>query len=224
LFTTEDFQSAYGAPANSVVIHDGADPDLFKYTPLPSKPIVFYIGSIHKARGIEVLIEAIRIARKEEKSIQLKVYGYGEKEYEEKISKLLSEVGGQFMGKINHDEVPKAIENSFVCINPLITSPYFELGEPIKLFEYMACGRPVIGSNVKQQKRIIESEKCGLVYHDNSPHELAEALLTLIQDPQKAQIYGNNGRKAIEERWNWKENVKRALPKLMELGAIPQAK
>lgn len=221
IFTTEDFHKAYGAPNNSVIIHDGADPDIFRYTLLPSKPIVSFIGTITNKRGLEVLIDAVRIARKVEKSIQLRVYGFGQDtEYVNKIAQLVSDMGGQFMGKITHDEVPKAIENSFVCVNPLIRSEYFDLGEPLKLFEYMACGRPVIGSDIKQQRRIIESEKCGLVYHDKSPTELSEAILTLVNDPQKAQFYGKNGRKAIEERWSWKENVKRALPMLKYLGAI----
>lgn len=223
IFTTEDFQKEYGSPDNSVVIHSGADPDLFKFTPLPSNLKVLFIGGITKNRGLEVLIEGVRIARKIEKRIQLVIYGYGpDTEYVDYIAKSVSKFGGQYMGKIAHNEVPAIIEDSFVCVSPAIKSTkYNDLGEPMKLFEYMAGGRPVIGSNIKQQERIIKSEKCGIIYNDKSPMELAEALLTVIQDPQKAQIYAKNGREAIEKRWSWKKNVQRAIPKLRCLGAIP---
>lgn len=76
-----------------------------------------------------------------------------------------------------------------------------------KLFEYMENGLPVICSNMKLWKIIIDKYDCGIFVDPNNEIEIREALLYLTNNPTKAAEMGNNGRKAIQSEYNWQSQI-----------------
>lgn len=79
----------------------------------------------------------------------------------------------------------------------------FLQGLPIKMFEYMAAGIPVIASNISSWREIIEGNRCGLCVDPFDPHAIAAAIDYLVLHPELAKRMGENGKKAVMEKYNW---------------------
>jgi len=77
-------------------------------------------------------------------------------------------------------------------------------GFGIVLLEAMACGRPVIATNIAGMAAEIEECKAGIIVQRNNPSELAVAIRRLIEDKPLAGRMGDAGRRLIEERFDWK--------------------
>jgi glycosyltransferase involved in cell wall biosynthesis len=71
------------------------------------------------------------------------------------------------------------------------------------MFEYMAAGIPVIASDFPLWRHIVEEADCGLLVDPLDPVAIAAAIDRLVSDPQLARRMGENGRRAVLERYNW---------------------
>jgi glycosyltransferase involved in cell wall biosynthesis len=91
---------------------------------------------------------------------------------------------------------------------------------PTKLFEYMAAGLPVIASHFPLWRGIVEGNECGFIVDPRDPEQIAAAIEYLLSHPEEARRMGENGRRAVSERYNW-EREKHKLLELYEevLGA-----
>lgn len=75
--------------------------------------------------------------------------------------------------------------------------------QPIKLFEYMAAGIPVIASHFPGFRQIVEGSGCGVCVDPLDPGAIAAAIDAMVLYPERARAMGENGRKAVLERYNW---------------------
>jgi glycosyltransferase involved in cell wall biosynthesis len=73
----------------------------------------------------------------------------------------------------------------------------------VKMFEYMAAGIPVIASNFPLWRQIVEGNQCGLCVDPLNPKAIAGAIDYLIMNPEIAKRMGENGKKAVIEKYNW---------------------
>jgi glycosyltransferase involved in cell wall biosynthesis len=80
-----------------------------------------------------------------------------------------------------------------------------------KLFEYMLMGLPIVCTNFYLWKEIIEEEDCGICVNPYSIEEVKQAISLLISNPELARKMGQNGQKAVVERYNWKTEEKKLL-------------
>ncbi|MBE9569440.1 MAG: glycosyltransferase [Proteobacteria bacterium] len=83
--------------------------------------------------------------------------------------------------------------------------------ELTKFFEYMATAIPIISSNFPTWRRIVEEEQCGLCADPFKPEEIAEVIQFIVEHPAEAEQMGKNGRRAVEERYNWAMEEKKLL-------------
>ena len=79
---------------------------------------------------------------------------------------------------------------------------------PIKLFEYMAAGIPVIASDFPVWRKIIEGAGCGLLVDPDDTDAIVAAMDWIIDNPEKAQAMGDRGRRAVVEQLNWDAEAK----------------
>jgi len=82
---------------------------------------------------------------------------------------------------------------------------------PNKLFDYMLMSLPVVASNFPLYKEVIDESQCGIIVDPSNPDEIAKAITYLIEHPEEAVHLGNNGRRAVEERYNWEVEGKKLL-------------
>ncbi|MEG1950868.1 MAG: glycosyltransferase [Odoribacter sp.] len=81
----------------------------------------------------------------------------------------------------------------------------------LKNFEFMAAGIPIICTDFNVWRKIIEEEKCGICVDPHNLLEIESAIKYLINNPEEAKRMGDNGRKAIVERYNWQNEKEKLL-------------
>ena len=75
--------------------------------------------------------------------------------------------------------------------------------QPNKMFEYMSSGIPVIASNFPLWREIVEGNDCGLCVDPLDPKAIAAAIDFMINNPERAREMGENGKRAVLEKYNW---------------------
>lgn len=116
-----------------------------------------------------------------------------------------------FTGMIPYSQVPLYISAMDICLIPFGNNAIAKNALPLKLFEYMACERPVISSDIDTIKSIMGSN---VLYASNSA-DYKKNIELLIQNPEFMLKLGLNGRNIIEKHYNWKVIVGK-LEKLMK--------
>jgi glycosyltransferase involved in cell wall biosynthesis len=178
---------------------------------------IIFVGGIYQERGIIEGIQAINLLQ--DLPIKFVLYGSADDRFLSKLENLDRLKKLEYRGIISYSEViDKLIEADigFLCDYPL--KRHIE-GLPVKLFEYMAAGLPVIASNFSLWKEIVEGNKCGICVNPLKPKEIAKAIEYLIENPEEAKNMGRNGRKAIVEKYNWEnegEKLSEVYKKLLK--------
>ncbi len=162
-----------------------------------------YIGGITKIRGIEEIIVAV----KHLPEIMLYLAGPLENDELKKIINNNNQI--KYLGFLNRNEI-KTILNKCICGLILFLPEENHIkSQPNKLFEYMSSGLPVIASNFPLWKEIVESNNCGICVDPLKPDEISKAIEYLINNIDIARKMGENGRKAVIEKYNWEiEKIK----------------
>jgi glycosyltransferase involved in cell wall biosynthesis len=78
-----------------------------------------------------------------------------------------------------------------------------------KMFEYMAVGIPVVCSDFPLWVDIVSGADCGIALDPRDPQAIAAAIMGLNDDPERARRLGENGRRAIAERYNWEAELRK---------------
>lgn len=182
-------------------VENAADPLHFKSTPLPSQKVILFVGGYIPARGVDELIEAFRILRKRGVKCKLKLAGFG-------YPKAFKEEGVEILMDAGYDQIPSVYADSYVFVIPHRPNLYMKIAAPIKLFDAMASGRPVVSTPCDETIKIIEEERCGLIT-GTAPSSIADAIEYLFENPDAATEMGLRGRTAIEKRHSWKISADR---------------
>lgn len=164
-----------------------------------------YVGGVTRIRGINEVIESLKYFN------DILLYIAGPIEDNELQKMISNETKIKYLGFLNRDELKTVFKKS---IGGFVTFLPFEnhiKAQPNKLFEYMSAGIPVIASNFPLWKEIIEGSNCGICVNPLNPSEIASAIDYIINHPKEAEIMGENGRKAILEKYNWEMESKKLL-------------
>ena len=116
-----------------------------------------------------------------------------------------------FAGYLSHSKVMEYINMSRLGLSLLQPTPRYEKAVPIKLFEYMACGLPVVASNFPEIRKVVKEADCGILVDPTSVDEIADAILYLLEHPEEAERMGDSGRRAVEEKYNWEKMEEKLL-------------
>jgi len=106
------------------------------------------------------------------------------------------------------DKVPSYISLSHVCIIPHHSNPHTDSTSPHKLFQYMLMNKPIVTSDCKPLKRIINETQSGLVFTAGNHLELAEQII-ILKDSSLRKRLGEAGKKAVLSHYNWEETSKK---------------
>ena len=109
----------------------------------------------------------------------------------------------EIKGQVPYEQVGKYYRASRIGL--LLWQPVssLKIKMPIKLFEYMAFGLPVVGSNFGHIADLIEKESCGITVNPENPEEVAEAIESLMRQEKMYKALRNNGIEAAREKYNW---------------------
>lgn len=177
------------------VVLNGVDIERFKPQDTPENDVftVTYAGRFQKWQGIELLLEAAQLLR--DKAIKFRVIGVDSRtrqSLENKYDNI------EFIDFMPNTELIKYLCSSDGLIIPRISHPALDVAFPTKFAEYIACGVPVIVTDVGDAGRLTRRHKCGLAC-DTNAGSIAEAILKLKScSPDERKAMGNNGRKLAE--------------------------
>jgi glycosyltransferase involved in cell wall biosynthesis len=173
------------------------------------KNVISFVGGITKIRGIKELLEAIKIS---EFDFKLKLIGeFSPIKFKEELGGLLKNEKVNFLGYLIRIEVASCLKQSKIGIVTFLPSPNHIDSQPNKMFEYMSAGIPVVSSNFPLWKEIVEGNNCGLTVDPKDPKEISGAIEKLLSNDKLAEEMGQNGKKAIFEKYNWGIEEKKLL-------------
>ena len=132
-------------------------------------------------------------------------------EIEQKLKDLPGYTFIYLLGWLSWTEAWKIAQDANAGLILFHPAPNHKRSMPNKLFEYMAAGLPVIASNFPLWRQIVEGNSCGLCVDPLKPEEIAQAIEYLLAHPAEAYRMGQNGRRVIEEKYNWENEGKELI-------------
>ncbi|MBU1095298.1 MAG: glycosyltransferase family 4 protein [Bacteroidetes bacterium] len=177
------------------------------------KFVVTYIGAFDLHRGIESVVKSMALLKKTITSIQLVLVGTGRNLTE--LKKMAQDLNVEeiisFEGWRSPDTLLSYIKSSDVCLIPHLKTQHTDNTIPHKLFQYMYFERPLISTNCNPIKRILDETEAGLIYESNNHADLGDKILHLWNNDDLRRKMGENGKKAVEEKYNWKTTSKNLI-------------
>ncbi len=180
----EEFSASATAPA------DGETRDSF-----------CYVGSISAIRGVRELVQACALLRTHARLALAGSFAEAELEAEVRAHPGWRRVDA--LGHLDRGGVAGVMARSFVGLVTLLPTASYRESLPVKMFEYMAAGIPVIASDFPLWRDIVEGSRCGLCVDPHDPAAIAAAIDHLATHPREARAMGANGRRAVLQRYNW---------------------
>lgn len=184
-----------------VYIPNAVDTSFFK--PINSMKIdniVLYVGNLVKDKGVDVLIKAFLKCKKKIPELQLYVVGEGRlRPLLEKVLRLLGLSSSiKFLGRVTHEELIRLYNMASLTILPSKKEAL-----PFVLLESMACETPVIATATEGAVDIISHGEDGFLVPVGNAKKLADAICTIINNPELREQMGKKAREKVERKFSW---------------------
>jgi glycosyltransferase involved in cell wall biosynthesis len=223
ILTRESFESMWeGLPApRSIVINANHLQD--RCTDIPETirdtvgagPVVIHQGTFGEIRGAWQLLDAMKLVVRQVPGVRCVLLGDyvtgSLRKFRRAIRKAGLETTFVFPATVPYEEVPAyiaAADVGLILFQPGLVNHTFAM--PHKLFDYMREGKPVIAPDFAiEVANILDGAEAGVLVEVTDPKAIALAIVELLTHPELAARLGENGRRAVEERYNWElEEVK----------------
>ncbi|MBL9163050.1 MAG: glycosyltransferase family 4 protein [Planctomycetaceae bacterium] len=205
-------------PADHVhVVENGVDPGRFADSLADDANrnrlfTIGFVGTMKAWHGLEALIDAFSLLHAELPEARLILVGDGPET--PVLQRQLANHGSAvckavcFVGAVDPADVPKWLRRMDVAVAcpPHIERYYFS---PLKVFEYMAAGLPVVASRVGQIPSIVGHDVAGLLCEPGNVGEIVESLRRLARQPELRRRLGATGRQRVVEHHTWQAVVDR---------------
>ena len=168
-----------------------------------------YVGNITAMRGIKEMVHACSLLRS---PVTLKLAGAFETPA---LAAEVTQIAGwcrvKALGHLDRAGIRDVMAQSMCGLVTLHPQVNYLDALPVKMFEYMAAGIPVIASNFPFWREIIENNECGICVDPLNPASIAEAIDFFATRPDQAKQMGMNGRRAVVEKYNWRCESRKML-------------
>lgn len=168
---------------------------------------VCYLGDIGDQRGIFEILAAL-----EQTDIKLLLAGaFVSNSQREQAISMKGWKNVKELGYLDRNGIKGVLLESMGGLSILKPTPSYIYSLPIKMFEYMASAIPVIASNFPLWEEIVITNKCGICVDPFNPNEIANAINWIVTNPEDARLMGENGRRAVIEKYNWENESKKLV-------------
>src|SRR6266702_784702 len=218
-----------GARNKIHVVPNGVSPRRFSPGLAPALPrlagafTVGFVGTLKPWHGLSILVEAFAQLRRRHPQTRLLIVGDGPER-----DRLVADLAAaglteavHLAGAVDASAVPGWLASMDVGVAPYPPLAHFYFS-PLRVYEYMAAGLPVVASRIGQLKSLIEEGRNGLLVTTGDAAGLAAALERLHSDPKLRARLGQAARTTVLKQYTWDAVAQRVL-RLAGLGATPHA-
>jgi glycosyltransferase involved in cell wall biosynthesis len=187
------------------------------------QPVIGVVAVMRPQKALDVLVRAAESIREQLPNLRVLVVGGGGgrgeergTDYAQDIHSLAADLGLEetvdFLGP--RDDVPDVL----AALDVAVLSSDYE-GSPISILEYMEAGKPVVATRVGGVPDLVEDGVTGVLVDRQDPEALAEAVVGLLRDPDRARSMGEAGRRRRREEFSIEASVRRVEALYEELCA-----
>ncbi|TIM10724.1 glycosyltransferase family 4 protein [Mesorhizobium sp.] len=201
-----------------------------------TRHVILFVGRVSPEKGLHTLIEAFSEVATRFADVELRIAGphsplpadfltslssdprvtalsrfydrWGNCKYREHLEELIESHGLRdrvhFVGNVPHKDLVATYHEADIVVNPSLSESF-----GISVVEGMACGIPVVGTRVGGMCESILAGSTGMLVEVDAPGELAQALITMLEDTVRASEMGNEGRKRAVELYSWEARAER---------------
>jgi glycosyltransferase involved in cell wall biosynthesis len=178
---------------------------------------ITYVGGITSARGIKEMINAVELVPDSYNLKFLLAGKFSSKKLRAEMQQLKGWKKVEFLGWISREKMSNVLSKSKLGLVLFKPAPNHINSQPNKMFEYMSASLPVLASSFPLWEEIIGRNNCGINTDPKDPKKISDAIQYVLDHPEEARRMGQNGRKAVEEKYNWSVEEKKLLNLYNEL-------
>jgi glycosyltransferase involved in cell wall biosynthesis len=177
-------------------------PDATRRPGLPERFAVFF-GQFPAWQGIASLLEAVKLPAWPS---GLPLVFVGDGAMRPHVEAAVAEAPGRvrYLGRLPYDEVAQVVAHAAVSFVPMMAPERETMFSPLKLYESMACGVPVVASDVVGISEVVTGWHCGILFPAGDARAIAEATARIVGDPVEAREMGRRGREAAVAHFSWR--------------------
>jgi glycosyltransferase involved in cell wall biosynthesis len=210
-----------------IVLPSGTDTRVFK--PLPKKecctklgldPSLLYVGFVGTFffhQGIDTLIESAPNILKEFPNARFLLVGDGPmmSSWQEKVNRRGLAWAFFFPGHVSYRKVPEYIGAMDICVAPHRRDT--NQASPVKIFDYMACGKPIVVSDIEVTREIVGNSRFALLVSPERPDHLSQAIIDLIKEQDKANAMSLEARRRAVDSFDRRKILEDLIHAVKEL-------
>ena len=206
-------------PGKIHVMPNGVNPELFQSAPrdavlrrklkLAGGPVLGFVGGLRPWHGVEILPALLARLSRRRPGVRLVIAGDGQLrgELERAFRKRGLAKQVVFTGALLHEEIPAVIRQFDIALAPYPKPDHDFYFSPLKLFEYMACGVPVVAANLGQISKVIRHGKNGMLYPPGDLKALVARCEKLLGDDKLRAAIGKNSAQLVRRQYTWDRNA-----------------
>lgn len=178
---------------------------------------LLFVGRLVRKKGVTYLLEILELVRRRVPGARLTIVGAGPLE-----SELRAEAGARalgthvlFAGAVANDQLAPYYRRAAAFVVPSIVTPEGDQeGLGLVIAEALACGCPVVASDLPAIRDLVQDGDTGLVARPGDAADFADKLVQVLRDPGRASRLADQGRRRVVERFDW-QSVCRGYEQLL---------
>lgn len=203
------------AASKIIVLPCAADVDVFRdkfdtksikqQIGLKNEQVIIWVGGFYPWHNLDLLINSFQNVIKIIPDTRLVLIGDGKTR--ESIEQMIKDKNLDetviFTGKVQHEKIPALLSIADIAVSPF--DSYFpgHGGTPMKLFEYMAAGKPIVATNVSQVNAVIKNGYNGLLIEPGDELSFTDAIIHLAENPNERKRLGENAKREAIRYHSW---------------------
>jgi glycosyltransferase involved in cell wall biosynthesis len=180
---------------------------------LGDEPVLGFVGGLRPWHGVEVLPTLLDRLRQRHSNLHLVIVGNGP--LQSKLECGLRERGLMqrviFTGSVSHEKVAEMIPQFDVALAPYPQLEHAFYFSPLKIFEYMACGVPLVAAELGQIGEVVRNGETGFLYPPGDLDALTTACNRLLGDSDLRRQVGQAAAREVHSNYTWNHNAARVV-------------
>lgn len=218
LYPSYGLAACFQNQADVDVLPPGGLPDRWRAPLAWDPPAIVYLGAASHRYGSDMLLDAMEKVVSRFPSACCRFITVDDRYLQSHPARRASWLSVE---RKHFEDLPEVMRSATLTVAPLLRNSYNDLAMPVKIFDYMSFGRPLVVTDCRDMAALVNEFEAGVVVQDNV-ESLAGGILRLLEDPKLASRLGKNAYQAIQTAHSWEHRAARLLEMVAACEAGPQ--